>query len=72
MRPESEQRDRVEKRRAYAEAGILGYLPIDCDTGEVVVHCAGLRHAGHRAAQGLGALTLMRPWSAPRAPVTGR
>ncbi|MGW5248404.1 hypothetical protein ACWEQN_32045 [Streptomyces sp. NPDC004129] len=29
MRPESEQRDRVEKRCAYAEAGILVYLPID-------------------------------------------
>ncbi|MEV0186785.1 hypothetical protein AB0I54_47585 [Streptomyces sp. NPDC050625] len=36
MRPVSEQRDRVEKRRAYAEAGILVYLPIDCDTCEVV------------------------------------
>ncbi|WP_369244360.1 Uma2 family endonuclease [Streptomyces sp. R41] len=93
LRSESEQRDCVEKRRAYAEAGILVYLLVDCDTCEVVVHSepdgkryettvplrragrtarAGRRHAGHRAAQGLGALTLTRPLSALRAPVTGR
>jgi Uma2 family endonuclease len=37
---DADQRDRVEKPRAYAQAGIPVHLLIDRDTGETVVHSA--------------------------------